>query len=91
MCFLWSVLAHLHPMEEHSSRVHKYKPFQEKLNVEGITFPTQIYHIPKFEQMNNISINVFGLENGVVVPIQLSRHDSDTEINLMLISKDQKL
>ena len=27
MCFLWSELAHLHPMEEHSNRVNKYQPF----------------------------------------------------------------
>ena len=40
--------------------------------------------------MNNISINVFGLENDLVVPIQLSRHNSDTKINLLLISKDDK-
>ena len=90
MCFLWSVLAHLHPMTDNSTRVNQYQPFQQELNVEGITFPTPIHQIPKFEQMKNISINVFGLENDVVVPIQLSRHDSDTEINLLLISKDDK-
>ena len=37
--------------------------------------------------MNNISINVFGLENDVVVPIQLSRYDSDTDINYCLSAK----
>ena len=77
-------------MEEKSNRVNKYQPFQQELNVEGITFPTPIDQIPKFKQINNININVFGLENDVVVPIQLSRHDSDTEINLLLISKDDK-
>ena len=77
-------------MIEKSNKLHKYQPFLHQLNVEGITFPTPIDQIPKFEQMNNISINVFGLENDVVVPIQLSRHDSDTEINLLLISKDDK-
>ena len=90
MCFLWSVLAHLHPETDNSTRVNQYQPFQQELNVEGITFQTPIHQIPKFEQMNNISINVFGLENDVVVPIQLSRHDSDTEINLLLIRKDDK-
>ena len=87
MCFLWSVLAHLHPIEEKSNRVNKYQPFQQELNVEGITFPTPIDQIPKFKQIKNININVFGLENDVVMPIQLSRHDSDTEINLLLISE----
>ena len=61
-------------MEENKNLVHQYQPFLQELNVEGITFPTPIDQIPKFEQVNNISINVFGLENDVVVPIQLSRH-----------------
>ena len=77
-------------MTENSNLVYQYQPFQQELNVEGITFPTPIHQIPKFEQMNNMSINVFGLENDVVVPIQLSRLDSDNEINLLLISKDDK-
>ena len=91
MCFIWSAIAHLHPMEENSNEVHKYEPFQEELKVEGITFLTPFHQLPKFEQMNNISINVFGLENDVVVPMQLSRYGSDTEINLLLISKDDKI
>ena len=73
---------------ENSNLVYEYQQFKQELNVEGITFP--IHQIPKFEQMNNISITVIDLENDVVVPIQLSRHDSDTEINLLLISKDDK-
>ena len=80
-------------MEENKNLVYQYQPFQQEPTP---IFQTPIYQIPKFEQINNISINVFGLENDVVVPIQLSRHDSDTEINLLLISKetlllDQKL
>ena len=90
MCFLWSILAHLYLMTGNSNLVYQYQPFQQELNVESITFATPIHQIRKFEQMNNININVFGLENDVVVPIQLSRHDSDTEINLLLISKDDK-
>ena len=74
-------------MEEHSNRVYQYQPFQKELNVEGITFKTPIYQIPKFEQMNNISINVFGLDNDVVVSIQLSRHDKRQQTILL----DQKL
>ena len=75
---------------EEINKVYKYQPFQEELNVEGITFRTPINQIPKFEQMNNIRINVFGWENDVVVPIKLSRHDNDTEINLLLISNNDK-
>ena len=90
MCFIWSVLAHLHPMDMHANRVNKYQPFLHELNGEGITFPTPIHQIPDFEKKNNVSINVFGWEEKEVVPVQLSRHDSETVINLLLISQDDK-
>ena len=90
MCFIWSVLAHLHPMDRHANRVNKYQPFQQELNSEGMDFPTPIHQIPDFEKKNNVSINVFGWEEKEVVPVQLSRHESETVINLLLISEDDK-
>lgn len=90
MCFIWAVLAHLHPIETHAERVTHYHPFLQELNAEGIEFPTPIHQIPKFEKQNNMSINVFGWEVKEVVPIYISRHSSDTVINLLLISQGDK-
>ena len=70
--------------------MNKYQPFQHELNSEGMDFPTPIHQIPDFEKKNNVSINVFGWEEKEVVPVQLSRHDSETVINLLLISEDDK-
>ena len=52
MCFLWSVLAHLHPITENTNQVYQYKPFQQELNVEGITFPTPTPLQIKFRNLN---------------------------------------
>ena len=90
MCFIWSVLAHLHQMDMHAKRVNKYQPFLHQLNGESMDFPTPVHQIPDFEKNNNVSINVFGWEEKEVVPVQLSRHDSETVINLLLISEDNK-
>ena len=64
-CFLWSILAHLHPIDhnEHAYRIHHYKPYEDTLNVDGLSFPLQIKHIPKFETQNpTISVNVLSLD-----------------------------
>ena len=64
-CFLWSVLAHLHPIhyKECAHRIHHYKPYEDTLNVDGLSFPLQTKHIPKFEAQNpTISVNVLSLD-----------------------------
>ena len=40
-CFLWSVLAALHPVnrKDHPHRVQHYKCYEHQLNVSGIEFP----------------------------------------------------
>ena len=89
-CFIWSILAHLHPKPIHAERVTNYKPFEDELDIEGIDFSTPINQIPNFEKKNDLNINVFGWEKEEVVPIYISRHSSETVINLLLISKDDK-
>ncbi|CAG2256166.1 unnamed protein product [Mytilus edulis] len=62
-CFLWSVLAAIHPTDNNAHRVNKYKPFENELNTTGIDFPVPIKQVEKFEKLNNLSINVFGYED----------------------------
>lgn len=89
-CFLWSVLASLHPCENNQNRVEKYKRFENELNLTGITFPMKITQISKFEKLNNLSINVFRNENGDIFPIHLSTNRAGTHhCNLLLISKGE--
>ena len=56
-CFLWSILAALHPQENNAHRVEKYTQYENSLNFDGITFPVKIKDIPKFEKLNRIKIN----------------------------------
>lgn len=43
-------------------RVINYVQHIDKLDFSGIEFPVKIRDIPKFEERNNISINVCGYE-----------------------------
>jgi len=63
-CFLWSVLACLHPPSGNNpNRVSHYIPYEHTLNVDGLSFPLQTKDIPKFESKNpTISINVLSLD-----------------------------
>ena len=62
-CFMWSVLAALHPAEHHAERVIHYQPFTEELNFTGIEFPVTVDQIPKFEKLNpGISVTVLGID-----------------------------
>jgi hypothetical protein len=68
-CFLYSVLAHIHPASRNAQRPSKYSAYLSELNVKGLKFPVTAKQIPKFEEMNpSISINVLHLdpENSIV-------------------------
>lgn len=62
-CFLYSVLAKLYPAKRNPSRVSHYYAFLNKVNMQGIHYPVHITQISKFENQNNISVNVFGYED----------------------------
>ena len=63
-CFVWSILAYIHPIDDknHPYRVSKYIPYRNELNITNIDFTNgmKITDIGKFENLNNqLSINVF--------------------------------
>ena len=68
-CFLWSILAHLHVVHYHNHgyRVEKYIPYENELNMEGITYPVAVKHVPKFEKQNDISVNVFDMRMDIIL------------------------
>lgn len=90
-CFLWSVLAALHPMRKNHERVRHSISFENELNLDGISFPTPISQIVKFEKQNNISIsvfNVFGFEKEFF-PLHISElEEATTTIDLLYIQQD---
>ncbi|CAD6203757.1 GSCOCG00012667001-RA-CDS, partial [Cotesia congregata] len=78
-CFLWCVVAALYPVKAHRNLPSSYPYPSSVLDHTGITFPMELKNIPSFEKMNDLRINVYGIEPkeneedpSVIVPLYLS-------------------
>ena len=60
---MWAILSKLYPATDHKERVTKYQPYEHKIKMKNIDYPVRIKDIPKVEKQNDLSINVFALEN----------------------------
>ncbi|XP_060527092.1 uncharacterized protein LOC132702478 isoform X2 [Cylas formicarius] len=98
-CFMWSILAALHPIHwtNNANRVSNYVEFQNELDFTGIDFPVKLKDISTFERLNEISVNVYGLERvynkvrndvEVVGPLHFTESRKERHVNLLLISND---
>ena len=58
---MWCILAHLHKVDTHCERISLYKKHFTELNIGNIQLAMKTKDIPKFEQLNNLNINVFEL------------------------------
>ena len=82
-CFRW---CHKYP-----ERIKKEdKKMINELNYDGIDFPLSPKHYNKVEKQNSIRINVFGYEDGQPFPIHISKETFEDQMNLLLITKDEK-
>ena len=61
-CFKWAVTRAVNPVEKNAERIDKkLRAKADTLNWDGITFPTPLLEIDKFERNNpTISVNVAG-------------------------------
>ena len=90
-CFRWCHIRHLNPQEKNPQRIKKEdKKMINELNYDGINFPVSQKHYNKVEKQNSIRINVFGYENGQPFPIHISKETFEDQMNLLLITKDEK-
>ena len=90
-CFRWCHIRHLNPQTEHPERIKKEdKRSIEGLNYEEIEFLVSQKHYNKVEKQNSIRVNVFGYENGQPFPIHISKETFEDQMNLLLITKDEK-
>ena len=97
-CFLWSILAYIHPIDEknHPYRVSKYMPYQNELNIDNIDFSNgmKIADIPKFENLNKqLSINVFEYTTDEdndynLVPLYISKNLENRKIIDLILYKN---
>ena len=90
-CFLQCHVRHINPSNEHPERIFKNdKEIAKKLNYDGIEFPVQEKDFNKIEVNNNIFINVFGYEIGLVFPIFVSNQKFEDSMNFLLLINDYK-
>ncbi|XP_025264191.1 uncharacterized protein LOC112639833, partial [Camponotus floridanus] len=82
-CFAWAVVAALYPAESHAERESSYPHYTTVLNLRDIEFPVTVNQIKKFELANDISINVYDIEDKNIVPIRLSQQKRDKHVNLL--------
>ena len=76
-CFLRSVLAHLYEANHNRQRIEHYIPYETELNMNRILYPVARKDVPKFEKQNNISVDVFGYEDGHY-PLYISRNQKES-------------
>ncbi len=93
-CFMWCVLAQIHPADSHAERISKYKTYENELNFKGINFPVEIKSIAKFEKQNpDISVNCFISESETelkIYPKYVTKEKGRKHhVNLLCISNDQ--
>ena len=94
-CFLWSILAWLHPCNNnHPNRVSDYKQYFNELNINGFDFTNgfRCSDVHKFSELNNLSVNIFELNfyqdqnqwKHKLIPIEISKKNSDRVIDLAI-------
>ncbi|KYN15203.1 hypothetical protein ALC57_12578, partial [Trachymyrmex cornetzi] len=86
-CFAWSVVAALHPAQKNVERESSYSHYSSVLNLQDIQFPMTLSQIKKFEALNDISINVYAIEKGIV-PIRLTDRKRSKHVNLLYVKND---
>ena len=62
-CFLWSILACLHPCKNHPNRVSNYRQYFNELNINGFNFTNgfKCSDVHRFNEINKLSVNIFEL------------------------------
>ncbi|XP_031789068.1 uncharacterized protein LOC116418029 [Nasonia vitripennis] len=88
-CFKYAVLSSLYPSNKNASRVNQYRLHENELNFAGIEFPVKLKSIPKFEKLNNISVNVYMLRKYghkfEVIPCHITTEKKEKHANLLII------
>jgi len=91
-CFIWAILSALYTPKYNKERVYNYRAYENKVNVDGLSFPLPLKEIPKFENLNpTISVNVLSLDDGGFVIEYLSPHRGrQHHINLLLLDEQDE-
>ena len=63
-CFIWSILASLHPCKNnYPNRVNNYVQYFNELNFQNFDFTNgfKCSDVHKFNELNNLSVNIYEL------------------------------
>ncbi|GFY22996.1 c2H2-type domain-containing protein [Trichonephila clavipes] len=85
-CFMWSILAALYPSTSNPNKTSSYVPHLNKLNFDGISFPTPLNEVKKFSKMNDIGINIYSFEEDLkIFPLLISDIVCKKHIDLLYV------
>ncbi len=76
-CFMWSILARLHPAVHNPNRLTHYRRYRRELNFTGIEFPVTLRQIDQFEAQNDMAVNVYGYNRRGLYPLRITRRRED--------------
>ena len=88
-CFLWSIVAALHPIEQNPNVTSSYPPFNEILKYDDIEFHINLVDVKRFGKMNGLRINVYGEDReenkkkGDIVPFYISKEKIKFTYNMV--------
>ena len=94
-CFLWAILSAEKNIKNDPQHLTHYTPFENTLNMDGIPTPVPITSIPRFERLNNRSVNVYALRWNAaqkkhdIDPVYISATKQPQHVNLLYISNKQ--
>ena len=94
-CFIWSILASLHPCEnDHPNRVNNYVQYFNELNFQTFDSTNGFIcsDVHRFNDLNNLSVNIYELNfyqdddkwKHNLIPIEISKNESDNVIDINL-------
>ena len=87
-CFKWFVIAVEKVGMKDPQRVSNLRKFTDNYDCSGLEFPVSIKDIGKFENRNNISVNVLAVEGRDIYIHRKGRRMMGREINLLMVSED---
>ena len=94
-CFLWSLLAYLHPCNSnHLNRVTNYEQYFNELNIEGFNFRNgfKCSDVHRFIELTKLSKNIFELNFyedqskwiHKLILIEISKYESERVIDILI-------
>ncbi|XP_053210240.1 uncharacterized protein LOC128394030 [Panonychus citri] len=87
-CFMWSVIAAVHPVQKNACRLSHYKKYQQQYNFDGYKGYVKLDRIKFFEKKNSISVNVYTFtvnkKKFLPIPLYVSKERLEQHANLLL-------